>query len=179
MRDISIINPGLNPDVFRGDLAKTSKVIALIDPVVNNILMAECVAEIRALRGFGPRSQGLPRGPLHSLRDYNMTTLSDTWEKKSTKGVNVGDGGQGYIERRGKVEESQRQIAEINISHDGDTAVAVCLALDQPEPDKTEEAIIDNGHFDPIHEPEWGDEGWFSNDDYTKSIPENKLSTYP
>lgn len=140
--------------MFPEGLAKKSKVIALVDPMVNTILMDARVAEIRSLRGFGPRSQGFPKGALLTRRDHNMSNSSDTLENGSER----------YLERRAKIEESHRQIAEINISHDGDTAVAVCMALDQPKPETKEKVIVDDGRFDPIHEPEWGDEGWFSRD---------------
>ena len=61
--------------------------------------------------------------------------------------------------RRLLIQEEDRQLADLSISHDGEYAIAVCLALDEvcgedPEP------IIDDGTGEPIHEPEWGDVGF-------------------
>lgn len=62
--------------------------------------------------------------------------------------------------RRSRVKESDRQVAEINISHDGDYAIAVCMAFDPPGSIVQEKTIVDNGEGLPLHEPQWGDEGW-------------------
>ena len=62
--------------------------------------------------------------------------------------------------RRSRVKESDRQIAEINISHDGDYAIAVCMAFDPPDSSVQEKTIVDSGEGLPLHEPQWGDEGW-------------------
>lgn len=155
MQDISIINPRLNPGMYSTVHAQRYKNIALIDPICNTILMDERIAQIRALRGLGPRSQGLHKGALiaNSEIDDSMQHLSKDGSQE-----------QRYYERRSKVKESDRQIAEINISHDGNFAVAVCLALDQPDLESKTERVIDNGDWLPIHEPQWGDEGWFSKD---------------
>lgn len=58
--------------------------------------------------------------------------------------------------------EDERQIAEISISHDGDYAIAVCMALDEAPKDMEEdtEFIDDDGSGEPIHEPVWGDVGF-------------------
>lgn len=167
MRDISIISPRSNPGIFPDDAADTQKPTALIDPVATTISMDERVAEIRGLRGFGPQSTGLLRGPLSIYPDVSVYPNS--------KDVNVSDDGSSqYLERRAKVEESQRQIAQVSISHDGDTAVAVCLASNELEPEPEQKSIIDDGRHDPIHEPQWGDEGWFSEDDYNDIIAKHE-----
>ena len=53
-----------------------------------------------------------------------------------------------------------RQIAEVSISHDGDYAVATCLAVDEPAKQTYNWPLIDDGSGDPIHEPAWADDGW-------------------
>ena len=62
--------------------------------------------------------------------------------------------------RRSRVKESDRQVAEVNISHDGDYAIAVCMAFDPRKPTVQEKTIVDNGEGLSLHEPQWGDEGW-------------------
>lgn len=156
MRDISIISPRLHPGMFPVDFAKKTKVVALIDPQVNTILLDEHIAKVRALCGFGPQSQGFRKGALRTRQEHSMSM------KEHTMGANVDTESTKYIQRRAKISESDRQMAEVSISHDGDTAVAMCLALDEQEPEITREIIIDDGCSLPIHEPNWGDEGWFS-----------------
>ena len=67
--------------------------------------------------------------------------------------------------RRDRVKAEERQVAEMNITHDGDYVVAVCMAFDEACERKDEEIqpIVDNGVGDPIHEPVWGDEGFLDN----------------
>ena len=163
MRDISIISARSNPGMLPDDITNTHKTTALIDPVATIVSMDQRVAETRGLRGFGPRSIGLLRGPLSKIPNLHVYSNS--------KDVNVSDDGSSqYLKRRAKVEESQRQIAQLSISHDGDTAVAVCLASDETEPEPEQKSVIDDGRHDPIHEPQWGDEGWFSEDDYNDTV---------
>ena len=62
--------------------------------------------------------------------------------------------------RGSRVKDSDKQVAEINISHDGDYAVAMCMAFDPPGSEVFEDIIVDKGEGLPLHEPQWGDEGW-------------------
>ena len=163
--------------MFPVELAKKSKAVALIDPPMDTILIDERVAEIRALRGFGMQSQGLQKGALLTRREHDINFSSKTFREEPLKGAMKQSGSTKYLERRAKIKESERQIAEVNISHDGNTAVAVCLALDQPEPERKTGSILDDGRSLPIHEPQWGDEGWFSKDNTTKTMPERNDST--
>lgn len=177
MRDISIVNPRLNPGMFPLEIAKNNKVIALIDPPTHTILIDEDVAKIRALRGFGPRSQGLQKGALLTRREHDMTFSSKTRGAEPLKRAETAKGQAKYLQRRAKVKESERQIAEVSISHDGDIAVAVCMALDQSEPEKTTEFIVDDGRTLPTHEAQWGDEGWFSKDSDLEGSSEREAAT--
>ena len=63
------------------------------------------------------------------------------------------------IDRRHLVKEEDKQLADLSISHDGDYAIAVCMALDEGIDEHTE-PCIDDGTGEAIHEPEWGDEGF-------------------
>ena len=147
MQDVSIIHQ-------RSTQATNAvgQLIALIDPVCDTIEMDERVASERRLRGFGPESQGLHRGAMIG----NVDDLEDTRGqdeqliKKAPR-----------FHRRAKVRSSDRQVAKINISHDGDYAVAVCMAFDPPGVKHEEKRVVDDGRGPPKHEPQWGDEGWF------------------
>ena len=109
---------------------------ALVDPPSDSILMDDRVAEIRALKGFGPKSKSLPKGAV------------------------VERNGQNYYRRRSRIKESERQMADVSISHDGAYAVAVCMAPNEPGSELAGEVIIDDGTSPSMHEPSWGDEGW-------------------
>ena len=115
--------------------------------------MDERVARLRALRGFGPRSQ--------KLRKDNLVTGSGHASRDDQNQEPL------YYERRSKVKESERQIAEVSISHDGSYAAAVCMALDEPATEASDQFVIDDGEGLPKHEPRWGDEGWFGRDKAT------------
>ena len=147
MQDISIIHQ-------RSTQANNtiSQLVALIDPVCDTIEMDERIASERRLRGFGPESQGLHRGALVGNADDREDAhgQDEALIKKAPR-----------FHRRAKVRSSDRQVAKINISHDGDYAVAVCMAFDPPGVKPEEKRIIDDGRGAPKHEPQWGDEGWF------------------
>ena len=65
------------------------------------------------------------------------------------------------------MKEDERQSAEVSISHDGDHAIAVCMALDEAPEEMEEgtEILDDDGSGEPIHEPVWADVGFL---DYKK-----------
>ena len=68
-----------------------------------------------------------------------------------------------FVLRKRLVQEKDRQVAELSISHDGPYATAVCMALDQESEDfGTPVFILDDGSGSPLHEPIWGDRGWLS-----------------
>ncbi len=139
IQDISIV---LSPN--------SDKAIALIDPVCNVIQMDERVAALRGLRGFGSQSQRLHKGPFASEDEDDSVQVQGTKSK--------------HFNRRRKIKENERQTAEINISHDGEYAVAVCMAYDAPGLHPEGTRIVDDGAGPAIHEPQWGDEGWFDLD---------------
>ena len=147
MQDISIIHQR-SPQATN----TISQLVALIDPVCDTIEMDERVASERRLRGFGPQSQELYKGALIGNADdcENANSRDEKVIKKAPR-----------FHRRAKVRSSDRQVAKINISHDGDYAVAVCMAFDPPGMKPEEKRIIDDGRGPPKHEPQWGDEGWF------------------
>ena len=147
MQDISIIHQ-------RSTQAPNTitQLVALIEPICDTIEMDERVASERGLRGFGPRSRGLHKGALIGNADDSENAHDQ--DKKSVKKAP-------RFHRHAKVRSSDRQVAKINISHDGDYAVAVCMAFDPPGTKSEEKRIVDDGRGPPKHEPQWGDEGWF------------------
>ena len=140
MNEISIITPHLCPYLFSIEDAQSRRTKALIDPPSDSVLMSESVAGMRGLKGFGPHSEMLPRGAV------------------------IQSNGQYFYRRRSKIRESKRQMAEVSISHDGAYAVAVCMAPREQVSETGGRTIIDDGEGPPMHEPSWGDEGWFDRD---------------
>ena len=151
MQDISIVRPILASGSFPG-ADGAHKVIALIDPPCDKIEMTRGVATLRGLRGFAVKSYGLHKALLMS-KDERHQEVQDSENAKLHRGT--------HYCRRSRVKESDRQVAEINISHDGDYAVAMCMAFDPPGSTVREKKIVDKGQGLPLHEPQWGDEGWF------------------
>lgn len=139
MQDVSIVTK-FSSSASHLDAENGRKTIALIEPICDRIEMDKRVAALRGLRGFGPHNHGL-----HSTNQNPEMTGSDKVQ---------------HYNRRSRVKESDRQIADINISHDGDYAVAVCMGFDPPISQIKEKCIVDNGKGLPLHEPQWGDEGW-------------------
>lgn len=153
MQDISIVRPSVPPGSVSGvSTAGAQKLIALIDPPGSRIEMVPRVATLRGLRGFVFKSRGLHKVSLMT-RDELRAGL------QGLEGFEVHSGVHYY--RGSRVKESDRQVAEINISHDGDYAIAVCMAFDPPpESMVQEQTIVDKGMGLSLHEPQWGDEGW-------------------
>ncbi|KAL9136985.1 MAG: hypothetical protein Q9175_001818 [Cornicularia normoerica] len=152
MHNISIVRPSLPPGSFSGTgTGGAQKMIALIDPPSDRIEMLARVATIRGLRGFAVKNYGLHKGALMS-KDEIHKEVQDSEDEKVHRGT--------HYYRRSRVNESDRQVAEINISHDGDYAVAMCMAFDPPGSTVSEKTIVDKGEGLALHDPQWGDEGW-------------------
>lgn len=153
MQNISIVRPSIPPGSVTGvGTAGAQKLIALIDPPGNRIEIIPRVATQRGLRGFVFKSHGLHKGAL-------MTRDELRAEVQGLEGSEVHRGVHYY--RGSRVKESDRQVAEINISHDGDYAIAVCMAFDPPpESMVQEQTVVDKGKGLSLHEPQWGDEEW-------------------
>lgn len=126
-----------------GQPSGNHKLCAVVDPVTSVVLIDERVAEFRGLRGYNTQRIDL-KGPLYPAND---PTCVDTSAR--------------YVRRRRKIDISERQLAEISISHDAGIAVATSLVLDQVEPTPTESELLDDGTRPAFHEPEWGDDGYF------------------
>lgn len=152
MQDISIVTPSLSPcSSFSTDTSGAQKVIALIDPPSDDIKINERVATLRGLRGFGVHNRGLHKGAL-KIKPELLKEVQDLEDREPQIGL--------YYHRRSRVKESDRQVAEINISHDGGYAVAMCMAFDPRGSAVRKKTVVDQGKGPPLHEPQWGDEGW-------------------
>ena len=145
MAEISICTPSRTE---QGKAPRTSrKPFALIDPPRSDVLIDERVAQIRNLRDS--------RNQVLDSRVSYWVTMPEGHQNAGGK----------YLQRRSKVSEDERQIAELSITHEGDTAFAVCLAVNQAEPllgGTFRRSTVDDGTSDPMHEPIWGDEGWIT-----------------
>lgn len=155
MQDISISYPSLPPGSIPGTgTGGDKKLIALINPPSDRIEITRRVARLRGLRGFSSKNYGLHQGAL-MCKDELHKEVQDSEDGSVQSGA--------HYYRQSRVEESDRQVAEINISHDGDYAVAMCMAFDplgSTVQEKTK-IIVDKGAGLPLHEPQWGDEGWY------------------
>lgn len=116
--------------------------------------MPEGIARLRGLRGLHRDKAQTP--PIVFSQYSYRKLLGDKAESKDDKS-------QKFFKRRARIADEDRQVAELTISHDGEYAIAVCIALDE-EVDNAQgkPVIMDDGSGDPLHEPEWADEGWFS-----------------
>ncbi|MCJ1230951.1 hypothetical protein MMC12_007625 [Toensbergia leucococca] len=156
--DISIISGSPDPSGSKDRKQKTNKMkpYALIDPPSRTVMMSQATACKRMIREESYRTEAnsvfyreIVKGRF--TEDQCASVIGDDREDKI------------FIKRRMLVKEDDRQIAEINISHDGDYAVAVCMALDEEVEDQDDDIwTVDDGTGDPNHEPEWGDEGFLT-----------------
>lgn len=117
--------------------------------------MGEDIARLRGLRGLNKDMAQTPR-IIVSQYCYGKLLGGKFVESKD-------DTAKKFFTRRVRIADEDRQLTDLSISHDGGYAIAVCMALDE-EVDNAQEksVIIDDGSGDPLHEPEWADEGWFS-----------------
>ena len=135
----------------------SKRIYALVDPPAKMVAMDESVAKIRGLRGYGPNHSKNRRADFQSGPCVYGTIHDNSFQETKPSD------GKRFLIRRLRIKAAERQVAEVSISHDGDYAVAVCMAVDEPvlpvNPSE-QSMIIDDGSNDSIHELEWGDEGW-------------------
>jgi phosphopantetheinyl transferase (holo-ACP synthase) len=171
MREISIVIPSKNPSMYSAEFGKEDRLIALIDPPTDTILMDENVAKMRALRGCGHQNGYLRQEKLLMGKEIDIKVWSKTTGDQDLDGLTRGSEKKTtYRRRRAKIDESQRQIAEISISHDGNTAVAMCVASVEPGSEKEPKLIVDDGSSPPMHEPQWGDHGFLQYEGNVKRL---------
>ncbi|KAI4094673.1 MAG: hypothetical protein LQ348_006936 [Seirophora lacunosa] len=156
LTDISILSPG--PQELSQVSSSNLKVQALVAPEPTTwIVMDSDVASARGLSNRQP-SRGFIHGEIVNGR-FVANPRSEGSPVSS-----IQNAGRKFFTRRAKIREEDQQIAEISISHDGDYAVAVCMALDEPRTKAYAiRHVLDDGSGEPLHEPEWGDDGWLEN----------------
>ena len=120
--------------------ASGMKPYALVRPPLQHVLMNDRVAKLRGLNES--------RSPESKDREVLLMQHHPVHP--------------GYFSRPLSVKAEDYQIAEISISHETDHAVAVCMALDEAATEMgSAESVVDDGSGEPIHEPKWGDRGFF------------------
>jgi len=131
------------------------KAAILIDPPRHDIVIEEGVARFRGLRGLSGDTAQTPE--ISPSQHYYGELLGGKFIESKERTARK------FFKRRARIADEDRQLADLSISHDGEYAIAVCIALDE-EVDKAQgrPVIIDDGSGDPLHEPEWADEGWFT-----------------
>lgn len=137
--------------IIAGKEPSPSRIYALVDPPSQTVALDEDVARLRGLRGYGTNGlKDFRAGP----RVYGVICNGDLVEADPPHGRK-------FLTRRRRIKAEERQLAEVSISHDGDYAMAVCMAVDGPAEQIDEQPmIIDDGSGSPIHEPEWADDEW-------------------
>lgn len=130
-------------------MGNTVKPLLLIDPPRRIVKMDFDTAKARGLREAALNQAMLTGTPVSGGGSLSETLPLPRLEVKV----------RGFICRRLLIKEEDRQLADLSISHDGDYAIAMCMALDEA-PDGCFEPVMDDGTGEPIHEPEWGDNGF-------------------
>lgn len=143
MNEISVVKMGPNG----------SKPQVLIDPPSQTIIMDARVALLRGLRET--RYECMERNCLLKRKYSVRTSIEQHLPHLSNESEAI-------YKRRALVKEGDRQIAEGNISHDSEYAVAVCMAFDPKfkSDDENIKPVYDDGSGEPLHEPAWGDIGF-------------------
>ena len=135
----------------------------LVDPPRDVVLVHEDIARHRGLCGFNDFTEFLERKLAHDTCYYGRIVNGIFVEGRT------GDE-EKFFKRRAKIADEDRQCAELSITHDGEYAMAVCMACVEGGDSKQQKPpIVDDGSGDPLHEPEWGDEGFFDGSS-TKSV---------
>lgn len=145
MNEISVVKAERDPN--------SSKPQVLIDPPSQTIMMDARVAVLRGLRET--RYERMERNCLLKKKDSVRISIEQHLPHLRNHPKFI-------YKRRALVKEGDRQIAEGNISHDSEYAVAVCMAFDQKfkSDDENIGPVFDDGSGEPLHEPAWGDIGF-------------------
>ena len=139
--------------IVAGTDPSSSRVYALVDPPSQTVAMDEDVARLRGLRGYGT----------NRLKDFRVGSCLYGVMRNDNLVETDPPHGQRFLTRRRRIKAEERQMAEVSISHDGDYAMAVCMAVDLPPvPTDEQPMIVDDGSGSPIHEPECADDGWLA-----------------
>ena len=128
----------------------TIKPIVLVSPSTGLVVMSELTAAKRGLKGVAMKYDNIASAKVPA------EVTQKTKHFAQMVGLPIEEP---LFIRHLLAKEEDRQIADLSISHDGDYATAVCLALDE-EQEQIAGPIIDTGEGEPMHEPQWGDRGF-------------------
>ncbi|KAL8720276.1 MAG: hypothetical protein Q9225_002844 [Loekoesia sp. 1 TL-2023] len=164
LSDISILHPALSGKEDSGGWSNRQKLHALIAP--DPPFMVAMDSKVAKLRGLFERQTRFPNVYGTMIGGHLVRV-----PKPDNQNVSTAQNGRKFFVRGARVKDQEQQIAEISISHDHDYAVAVCMAIDERTRSRdTIEYIVDDGSGEPLHEPEWGDEGWLEIQDFSNGI---------
>lgn len=167
-QEISIVDlKGVLAEVEAGN--RYHNLNAIIDPPTRLVQMDQRVAILRGLRGFrgDEEEANVIRNGQVEQADPSMT-MRNTRDRlvPSDGGFGIPMHGPPYLTRRSLVKDEERKIAELSITHEDTVAVAVCMSWRDPSEaqmiGELKIPIIDDGTGEPIHEPAWGDRGFYT-----------------
>ena len=170
MRDISIGPLYWRQSFFPSNIrdgnqtdAKNHAPVAVIEPPRRWVLIPEYMASYRGLFRFQdelpePDTDKYPPDPT-VFAVFGKNVNGRFFQTNSHHD-------QKFLPRRLIRNDDELEIAHVSLSHDAGLATAVCIAspkdLSRSRHAKFTDGIIDDGHGEPIHEPQWGDLGWKS-----------------
>lgn len=125
--------------------------IMLIDPPSTIVIrMSATVAHMRGLKARP--------APKRDEGNQIVSTLNEYELEASLAGPVMHSG---IYYRAARIRMEDRRVADMSISHDGEYAFAVVMAAEDYQGSiQDSEMVDDDGNGPPIHEPEWGDNGW-------------------
>ncbi|KAL8822539.1 MAG: hypothetical protein Q9191_006723 [Dirinaria sp. TL-2023a] len=146
-----------------------SKPLLLVDPPRDIVWIPTDLAKHRGLRGFNDSTK-LSGPSVYYYGRIDNGIFVEGWN----------DGAQRFFKRRTKIADEDRQCAELSITHDGEYAIAVCMTCTEQFNDEEEKpALVDDGSGDPLHDPQWGDEGFLGLTSNEPGIPYNNGNQMP
>ena len=147
LSQVSIVVPSVEADV---EYSGTVKPVILISPPTRLVIMNTLAAEKRGLRDVVSASK-------QAVSSRVLIKVPPRVRKFAHENGFLLD--EPLFLRQQLTKEEDSRLADVSISHDGEYATAVCLALDE-EIEKILDPIVDFGDGDPLHEPKWGDRGF-------------------
>lgn len=156
-QDIHVLGGG--DDAFAPANPGQFKPLLLVDPPRNIVWIREDIAGHRGLRGYNDMTKfSAPSACYYGRIENGVFVQERTDDAKK------------FFKRQTKIEDEDRQCAELSITHDGEYAIAVCMACTEQFDSKDQKpALVDDGSGNPLHDPQWGDEGFLS---FTSKEPE-------
>ncbi|KAI9880578.1 MAG: hypothetical protein M1830_002277 [Pleopsidium flavum] len=134
---------------------------AAIKAITHRRLFHHDVTILMPDKGFGKKPYARIEPPTRMIKiPYNIARQ---------RGIHI-DEESDFIFRPKMVHGNETQVAELSISHDGDYATAMVMAVNEPSENEFKSVILDLGKALPLHEPKLFDDfkamddyqlGWF------------------